>query len=41
MVSPKFNGMPDPPFGVRTHAQPEAMTGIPVPAVFDFYPGIP
>ena len=40
MISPKFNRMIYPTLGIRTHAQTEAMTGIPVPEVFDFYSGI-
>jgi hypothetical protein len=37
MPFPKFNRVFYPPFGIGTHTKPKAMTGIPVPAVFDFY----
>jgi hypothetical protein len=28
MFSPEFNGVPDPPFGVRAHAQPETVSSV-------------
>ena len=40
MVSPEFNGIPDPTFRIRTYTQPKTMTGILIPAIFDFYSGI-
>jgi hypothetical protein len=40
MASPESDGMLDPALRIRAHAQAEAMTGIPEPAVFDLDSGI-
>jgi hypothetical protein len=40
MFFPKLDGVFYPPFGIGTHTKPKAMTGIPVPAILDFYSSV-
>jgi hypothetical protein len=41
VLFPKPNSVVYPSFGIGACAAPEAVTGIFVSAIFDFYPGVP